>query len=146
MPTSRGPQALEAPSVSLVWIAPSLFLSNPDWLSRTRRRLILLGALRAPLWHLAVHIPSPFAGTMDYLGTIFGINKAHVPNGLRFASRPPTRNNLKLFAVRRADYGPFRIVGDTGAPNQSLLERRNQLWHPQPSLQPHRRRFRLWTI
>lgn len=96
MPTSRGPQALEAPSVSLVWIAPLLSLAYPCWLSRAWGRLALLKALPLPPWRLAVHIPN------------------------RSASRAPNRNKLKLFAVRRADYGPFRIVGDTVAPNQSL--------------------------
>jgi len=42
MPTSRGRQALQAPSLLLLRIAPSPFLAYTDWLSRPWGRLALL--------------------------------------------------------------------------------------------------------
>ena len=120
MPTSRGPQALQAPSVVLLSIAPSLLLAYTDWPFRTWGRLTLLGALLLLLWRLSGHISSPFAVAMDRLRATPGINKSPDPNGLRLASRVPDRDTPKLFAVRRADDRTFRIVGETGAPNRSL--------------------------
>lgn len=104
MPTSHSPQALQAPSLLLLWFAPSLFLAYTDRLSRPSGRFALLKALRLLLWRLAAHIPSPLAATTDYVRKILGINKSPAPSGVRSASRAPDRNKPKLFAVRRADY------------------------------------------
>jgi Nucleotidyl transferase len=104
MPTSPGPQGLQAPSVLLLWIAPALFLAYRYWLSRTWGRLALLGALLPLFWRLCVHIPSPFAVTMDhYLKAILGINKSPTPNGLPSAS--PAREGDKRWGLHRKGRG-----------------------------------------
>jgi len=78
MPTSRGPQVLQAPSALLLWIAPSLFLAYTDWLPPTWGRLALLWALFLLVWRLSAHIPSPFAVTMHHNPrAILRINNPH---------------------------------------------------------------------
>lgn len=102
MPMSRPPQALQAPPVLLLWIAPSVFPTYTGWLSRMWGRLALLAALLLPPRRINVHIPSSIAIPMDYLRTILGIDKSPASNGLRSASRAPNRDKPQLFAVRRA--------------------------------------------
>jgi len=116
MPTSRGPQALQAPSVLLLWIAPSLFLAYTARLSRTQPPRGF-----ANPWAPCRAHPEPVCCHHDhYLRPILGINKSPTSNGLRSARLAADRDKLKLFAVRHAGYRTFGIVGDTGAPNQSL--------------------------
>ena len=63
MPTSRRPQALQAPSVLLLWIASSLFLAYKDWPSGTWGRY------------------SPFSWLCSFsFGALAGKWRAHLPS------------------------------------------------------------------